>query len=57
MTAEFSMWKANLKWQDDEGMQLIYRLNRTGEIIPSSAAPPRIRRQVDVTIWKDALNV
>jgi hypothetical protein len=38
-------------------MSLTFRLNRIGEIIPSSAMPGRMRRQVDVTIWKDALNV
>ena len=49
--------KSQLNVAGRRGISFTYRLNRTGEIIPPWATPARMRRLVDVAVWKNASNV
>jgi len=48
---------ANSTWWECLDTSLTYRLKRTGDIIPPSTTPVRMKRQVDGALWKDASNV
>ena len=48
---------ANSTWWECEGMSLTHRLNKTGDIIPPSVTPVRMKRLVVGAPWKDDSNV